>query len=381
MNGDYDYSLGASRTLSGEPSKIRAAAPSYDLGDSRTLSGEPSKIRVAIPNYGGEETSNKRENKPVLRVNDKPVPLRTPDFHPVKLKRSGSNLLVTLNPGFLHECITKGETDGWVEHEPLVDGDPITTSPAPELAMTIGDTAYLKVQTNNRGEVKTGTDTSPRILAGSTVPDTVHYQPPSLPDEPDGTDGEYYVKLFSYTLSGSALVFTPFHLGSVDFYHDLWTGENVGNGHYIYLRRHATNDTFQFRSLLDNYGLIFNQESEEIKCDAWVESVGDGCPVLVEPEDPENLEEGPVELRSIKSRASQPQVNVRCEPANPGDPLPGVITVEGNGVSGSLVVVGCDESETTILQWDDGLITTSATEPIKIYVGECAGSSTEPPPP
>lgn len=120
---------------------------------------------------------------------------------------------------------------------------------------------------------------------------------------------------------------------------------NVGYGRDI-LKQHIGLTTFPVRSLKQIYGA-----GVEI-----IEPLGAGV-------DEETKDE--IEFRRIAGRETgTQQVNVTA--------ASGIIRVAGNGKSGSLKIVNCDGSiTTTLLAWDDGLITSQGD--ISFYA-ECSSS-------
>lgn len=321
-----------------------------------------------------------------------------PRFNPLSIRKivDGETVTFGVKVGFgvVVEIIPKGGegVDATSEHIPFITPAPTDEEPSPEpvaldgtqeIIIGDGDTVFIRYQTDDMGFIfgepgEGEDDRRPTIGFDAAPPSSVHYQPPN-PGDSEGTEGDYHVKLFSISENpdSKATEIEYFCQSDIFHYHELWRGENLGAGAEVFKKRDAPEDVYQFRTLEGRYGIQEEQNEDDIKLDFWGENVGDGCPVFVEDED--GPEDGPAQFRTIKQRPTQPQVTVLCEPANPGDPLPDAITVQGNGVDGSLVTVDCDDVETTILQWADGLITTSGE--VRINLGECQGTETEPPPP
>ena len=53
----------------------------------------------------------------------------------------------------------------------------------------------------------------------------------------------------------------------------------------------------------------------------------------------------------------------------------GAILVRGNNAYGSLVVVDCEGTPTTLLEWEDGLITTGTDDNVEVsFIAGCTDS-------
>ncbi|MCH7228143.1 hypothetical protein [Haloferula sp. A504] len=66
-----------------------------------------------------------------------------------------------------------------------------------------------------------------------------------------------------------------------------------------------------------------------------------------------------------RGKIARPQIQVECEAANPGDPLPETIRVVGNSVDGAILL---DDDGTTseLARWQDGLVTTPGETTLKV---------------
>lgn len=358
---------------------------------------------IQISNVVGGRVKSSRNGTTIVIPNEKSRKFQNdgpPRFAPLAIRKivEGETVTFGVKVGFgvIVEIIPKGgETsppDATLEHIPLIQpetpegGDPPDKIPLDgetEIIIGDGDTVFVKYRTDDMGYIfgepgEEEEDKRPTIEFDAAPPSSVHYQPPN-PDEEEGVEGEYHIKLFKLSANPEtgATEIEYFCQSDIFHYHEVWKGENTGTGAEVFKERDAEADSYKYRTLVGRYGIQEEQTEDDIKFDFYGENVGDGCPVFVEDED--GPEEGPAQFRTIKQRPTQPQVTVVCEPANPGDPLPDTITVQGNGVDGSLVTVDCDDVETTILQWADGLITTSGE--VRVNLGECQGTETEPPPP
>jgi hypothetical protein len=296
-----------------------------------------------------------------------------PPFAVIGIEKKDGGYQVTVKDGWVIERKPKsGDTPAVKFHMPKVGDKTLDTIPRPQIAMAFGDTLWCKIVTDEMGEISE----EPEILAAAGDQDGKHYYP--VDPEGSGSDGEYFVKLFKLEDDGGTPRVKVYQQSDIEHWAQLWTGENTGGGANVFKDHKEDANIYRFRTVRGDYGIRQTQTTDEVELDFHAVNAGEGCPVYIEPLDPQNPSDGPAEFRSIAAKESQPQIQVKCE-AEEGEPLPKTIRIEGNGMDGSLVAVSCDDSETTLIQWEDGLITTQG--PIMIELGECAETTTEPPPP
>ncbi len=254
-----------------------------------------------------------------------------------------------------------------------LEAEKLNATPRPKTPMAFNDLLWCKIKTNVKGEITEAPQivVAPEgedgeiVLEGS---DEAHYQPED-PSE-SGIEGEYYVKLFKLEDDGGTPQVKVYQQSDIEHWAQLWTGENIGGGAGIYKRHNEAANIFQFRRVRGDYGINETEAANEVELDFLAENVGEGCPVWVEPVDDQGQPEadppdGPAKFRSIAGRLSQPQIQVECEAANPGDPLPETIRVVGNSVDGAILLEE-DEESTDLVRWQDGLVTTPGEKTLKV---------------
>jgi hypothetical protein len=116
------------------------------------------------------------------------------------VKDSSGGYTVTLQPGHLVERVPAVSDGGnaVIVHVPEIDGAAMTDKPAPPLEVTEDQVVYLKYLTDAKGTILTGED-PPQIVADEEGLQSTHHIPPT-PDDDEGTEGEYYIPLFQFTL-------------------------------------------------------------------------------------------------------------------------------------------------------------------------------------
>ena len=285
-------------------------------------------------------------------------------FSVIAIAKSGGNHLVTIKEGWVIERRPKTADHPHVKfHMPEYDGDPIDMIPRPQLTMAVNDIAWCRYKTDDRGAV---TDEKPEIVIDPELKDGVHYWPPDPAGS--GGNGDYYVKLFKLTLANGSPHIIVYQQSDIEHWAQLWFGQNTGSGGDIFKEHDEATNTFKFRSVRGDYGIVEHQDADEVSLDFHAENKGTGCPVYIQPllngqPDP-NPPDGPAKFRGIAARPSNPQIQVKCEPV--AGILPDTITVEGNGVTGALQRLNEDTSTTNLIAWDDGLVTTQGNITLKV---------------
>jgi hypothetical protein len=292
------------------------------------------------------------------------LPKGQPPFSVIAIEKSGNSYLVTIKEGWVIERQPKTASHPHVKfHMPEYDGDPIDTIPRIRLTMAVNDIAWCRYKTDDRGIV---TSEKPTIEIEPDDQNGAHYWPPDPAGS--GGDGDYYVKLFKLTLADGSPYITPYQQSDIEHSAQLWFGQNTGSGGGIFKEHDEATNTFKFRSVRGDYGIVEHQDADEVSLDFHAENKGAGAPVYVLPllngqPDP-NPPDGPAQFRGIAARASNPQVHVACTPV--AGVLPDTITVEGNGVVGAIQCINEDTSTTTLVAWDDGLMTTHGNVMLKV---------------
>ena len=272
---------------------------------------------------------------------------QSPPFSVIKLYEvpdsSPAQYKATLQEGFVIERDTTSGNDGVVEHECNIGATAMSARPQPELTLVDGDFVICKYDTDSDGFV-TGT---PEVLATQTDTPSIHHQPASGAGS-TGESGDYRVKLFKFTIVSGSPTITYYQQSDVE-HSRLWKGRNVGGARYIHKKRDKANDSYDFRTLEQNepsgrtYGKIIVPFVNGDEFDDANDSI---------------------KFSAIAERATSPQVNVSDDGA-------GIVTIEGNDKDGSLTWTNCatpTPTVTTLIEWEDGLITTSG---IKNFTAGC----------
>jgi hypothetical protein len=288
-----------------------------------------------------------------------------PPFAVIGIEKKDGAFRVTIKEGWVIERKPKyGDTPAVKFHIPKVGEETLDTIPRPQIDMSIGDTLWCKIVTDEMGEISE----EPEILAAAGDQDGNHYYP--VDPEGSGSDGEYFVKLFKLENDAGTPNVKVYQQSDIEHWAQLWTGENTGAGGKVFKDHKEDANIYRFRTIRGDYGISENQTADEVELDFRAANVGAGCPVWVEPldgsgEPDEDPPDGPAKFRSIAARVTQPQINVLCEPENPGDPLPETIRIVGNDKDGAILVE--DEGAVTDLaRWQDGLVTTPGETTLKV---------------
>lgn len=282
-------------------------------------------------------------------------------------KGDEDNYDVILKEGWVIERKPKsmGDAPSVEFHMPKVGEEMLNAVPKPKLSMSLGDTAWCKFTTTMDGEL----NGSPEIIASADDKNGTHYQPQD-PDEA-GTEGEYYVKIFKLEDDEGSPKVTVYQQSDIEHWAQLWRGDNAGGGARIFKHHKEDENVYKFRTVRGDFGIIETETADEVELDFWGENVGEsGAPVYKVPQ--ENGEpnpdppDGPAQFRVIGPRESQPQIQVKCEAPEGSTELPDKITVRGNDMDGDLVIEGDNSSQTYLLSWRDGLVTTDGLITLKV---------------
>jgi hypothetical protein len=253
-----------------------------------------------------------------------------PPFAVIGIEKKDGGYQVTVKDGWVIERKPKsGDTPAVKFHMPKVGEETLDTIPRPQITMAFGDTLWCKIVTDEMGEISE----EPEILAAAGDQDGNHYYP--VDPEGSGSDGEYFVKLFKLEDDGGTPRVKVYQQSDIEHWAQLWTGENIGAGAKVFKEHKEDENIYRFRTVRGDYGISENQTTDEVELDFRATNVGEGKPVWVVPEEggepAEDPPDGPAAFRSIAERATQPEIRVKCERPNPGDPLPQEIRIEGNG--------------------------------------------------
>jgi hypothetical protein len=232
-----------------------------------------------------------------------------PPFSVIAIEVDGSRYKVTIKEGWVIDRRPKTADHPHVKFfMPECGGTRLDTRPRPQISMSIYDILWCRYKTDKAGLV-TGT---PEIIVDSGDKDGVHYWPKD--PEGYGGEGDYYVKLFKLELDDDGFpMVIVYQQSDIEHYAQLWTGENVGGGAGIYKKHDEAENLYKFRSV-DGRG-SYTGDSPNTGTTAQIKVVTDGD----------------------------------------------VVRVLGNGKKGSLWYsgFGYPYNPVKILEWNDGLVTTS----------------------
>jgi hypothetical protein len=216
-----------------------------------------------------------------------------PPFGVIGIEKDSTTYLVTLKEGWVIERKPKtGDEPTVVFHMPKAGATALDAIPRPQIAMTIGQTLWCKFTTGTTGEI----NAPPEIIATTDDQNGNHHYPQD--PEGSGSDGTYYVKLIKLEQEDGTPKVKVYQQSDIEHWSTLWTGENNGDGARVFKEHDEDTNIYHFRT--------------------------------------------------IKHRETQNQIEV----IEDGD----IIRVQGNNKDGTLVLVGSMMSNTTLLEWKDGLV-------------------------
>jgi hypothetical protein len=272
------------------------------------------------------------------------------------LRGSSGSYEVALSRGNLIECIvpTPSPVLNYYKtktHEVGVDGNEDYVWHA----MTVGQSLYLNVNVLATGRIDRTINNALSFTVADTVAATLspHYYPQI--GNYAGAAGLHVYRMLDLVAAGSGAKVVEHACGSHLFHYDervtmqntVGVAGDVVSYEVLYTYDPAT-DTIKYRTL------------SQIAVPAI------GQPLI------DSATASDIKFRRIDGRPAGDtparQINVVA-----GAAANGVIVVQGNGKSGSLVVTNCDGASTTLLTWVDGLITSDS-------ITFTAGCSTSTPP-
>lgn len=226
-----------------------------------------------------------------------------PPFAVIGIEKNGSTYLVTIKEGWVIERISKSGDGPVVKfHIPEAADKGLDSIPRPQIGMSIGDTLWCRIKTGITGEI----NAPPDIFPSAGDQNGTHH----FPEDPEGSGGEgtYLIKLFKLEDDGGTPIVKVYQQSDIEHWSVLWTGENLGGGSRVF-KEHAEGENIYY-------------------------------------------------FRTIHHRDAKRQIEVIEE----GD----LIRVWGNEKEGSLVILGDESTGTTLLEWEDGLITSEGEKKIAV---------------
>lgn len=268
---------------------------------------------------------------------------KVPDSDPVQYAAQ-------LQEGWVIDRDTQQGSDAVVFYEVNLDGVPMSTRPRREILLENEDFVMVNYATDVNGHPSN----TPTITKG-VERNSDHHQPPS--GESAGSAGNYFVKLFKFTIIGGAPTVTVYQQSDIE-HSRLWSGRNVGGARNVHKERDGSDDKYDFRTLEQ---FIPTGENAPPYGKVIVDEVGD-----------ENDAVNDSIKFSVISEDLEGEIEVNDDGA-------GTITVRGNRKSGSLYWEYCEEDEygsagKTLLTWEDGLITN--VDPLPVIKAGCKGLPT-----
>ena len=226
-----------------------------------------------------------------------------PPFAVIGIEKENAAYLVTVKEGWVIERKPKTTDSPTVLfHIPTADGTPLDTIPRPQIAMSIGQTLWCKFTTGPTGEL----NAPPEIIAAADEQNGNHHYPQD--PEGSGSDGTYFVKLFKLDEDDGSPKVIVYQQSDIEHWATLWTGENKGDGSRVFKEHDEEQNRYYFRT--------------------------------------------------IKHRETRNQIEV----VENGD----IIRVQGNNKDGSLVLVGSMMSNTPLVEWQDGLVTSEGEKTLTV---------------
>ena len=192
-------------------------------------------------------------------------------------------------------------------------------------AISDGQAIYIKVLVKKDGTI----EEEPSVLVAEDELAGAHYKPKIF--DFDGADGEHNYKIAVFEIVDSKPRLKLYGAGdNIDHYDERVTMEN--------LEPEDESDCYEV-------GKTYNEAADKVEFRKLKQLDGDGSPIIKDQNDET------INFRRIKEKTSPAQIQVTTE----GN----AIKIHGNGKMGSLTHVTCEGTETTILEWDDGLILTT----------------------
>lgn len=280
---------------------------------------------------------------------------QAPPFSVLSLRQTTSNTYaVEIQEGWLiqRKTGTGSSIDAIDFHEVYYsNGNAMSVRPRTEIALADNEFVYVHYKTDEEGFIKTAENDRPTLMIASSVPSSLHHQPPSgeADSSTHGADGNYNVKLFKLTID-SGLPKIIVHQQSDIEHTRLPSFKNVGGQRFIHKDWDGVEDRYLFRTLKQTtpsgrtYGKVI------------VDAVGTEMAEINDS----------IKFSAIAEKTSPSQIKVNDDGA-------GIVTVRGNNVNGSIRFEDCSSNEIATLEWNDGLITGPNTN-LTIQVPGCGSS-------
>jgi len=219
-----------------------------------------------------------------------------------------------------------------------------------------GQCLYLSFSVSITGAVDVA-ESAPTIRVDEDDIENEHYRPTIFTE---GGGGLSMYKLLKFTLPDDVPKFEYFLVG-----------DNVHHWRERLTMRNIDEDPLDNDSMGDRrpVGDRYDHDEDCAYFKYLVQLTGDtdGVPIIKPLPDGLTVDDvGYIPFRQIKDLGeTSRQIQVSAEPTD------GAITIRGNDVSGSLIQEDCDGNPTTLIEWADGLITTTGAV---TFVAGCDGS-------
>ena len=214
---------------------------------------------------------------------------------------------------------------------------------------------YLLYETDNHGNIQPrdppDADKVVTIEAFDEEQDSIHHEPPD--ENGGGVEGAYYWQIAKIQSVGEEGEERPHivHEGyqSNFMWQEAFVVNNLGggSGSNVYRRFFTDDDEHQLRTIYGRYGLDDTTDDFDVILTFDAENRGTGEEVFIDTDD--TTADGKAGFRTLVEGADL-QISV--------DTVGDSIRIQGNQVDGSLIHRDCDENDTTLINWIDGLVTT-----------------------
>lgn len=192
------------------------------------------------------------------------------DFR-VSVTKEEDTYYATVEPGYLrvkNPMVIDGENPvmDWM---PTISGIPLNENTVdgipPRLEVESDNIIYCHFLTDRHGII-----VDPPDIVADSPQASIHYQP-----DPDGVDGEYWLPIarINITEDGVVTIFQHQHGGPIEFVPNLWTYENIGGGKKVVKGHYPEEDIYKFRTIKERASDPQVKVTEE---DEYIEIKGNG---------------------------------------------------------------------------------------------------------